>query len=116
MILKRSFMNRLEKKVVLMGVLVTSALSATIDGVRSPINSLWGHMHWPLKDVTETWWYKAMDVDKEESRWDFQKWSSLFTRSASKAFQSKNQCEPCDSGKNTTKTKKLGVLGWWHFE
>lgn len=104
-------MNQFEKKVVLMGVLVTSTLSATIDGVRSPINSLWGHMHWSLKDVSQTWWYEAMGVEKEESHWNFHKWASLFTRSASRAFQSKSDCDSdCDSGKNTTKTKKLGVI------
>lgn len=97
-------MNRLEKIAVLMSVLGASTLMAA-NNMRSPINSSWGHMHWPLQDVRETWWYQAMDADKKESNITFHKWVSLFSRTASKAFQSSGT-----ENVNTTNTKKLGTL------
>ncbi|HTM05646.1 MAG TPA: hypothetical protein VL201_00225, partial [Patescibacteria group bacterium] len=60
-----------------------------------------------LPQVENAWWYDMMPSQKDpECRIHVNKWASLYTRSAGKAFQ--DDC--CESNKVTTKTQSLSTL------
>jgi hypothetical protein len=79
-------MKRLKEIVVLMSVLGVSTLTATLNNQRPPDDSRWGYIHWPLKPIEDTWWFAAMGAEDDGCDWLLQKWASVYSRTAGKAF------------------------------
>ncbi|RTL07255.1 hypothetical protein EKK58_03705 [Candidatus Dependentiae bacterium] len=98
-------MKNTKKLIKLAGALILSAPLCAGD-FRTPLNLMHSQVM-RLKPAKNAWWAELMPSQKSEvCCWNIEKWTSLYTRSAGKAFQSSDN----ESNKVTTNTKSLATL------
>lgn len=89
----------------LSAILFASSLFARVHEFRSPLTVRRGPMRFPLKHVTDAWWFEDMPMERpEKAKWcDFEFWSAGFARFGCESYF---DCE----GGNTTDRASLSTL------
>lgn len=93
------------KRAAVLSLLCGGVLHATSQ-FRSPLSLEWGVMHYPLRDVDQTWWIDEVDPDCcRDTLWNVYAWAGYYHRSASKSFY--NPCSPCSNTRKKTTLSQL---------
>lgn len=89
----------------LSAMLCISSVFARVHEFRSPLTVRRGPMRFPLKHVTDAWWFEDMPMERsEKAKWcDFEFWSAGFARVGCESYFK------CDGG-NTTDRASLSTL------
>jgi hypothetical protein len=106
---RRNVMKKILQSITLLSVLYGVSLHANFE-FRSPLSfevDARGYQHWMLEPVDQAWWYGDLPSQKKNTDWNIHMWGMAYSRSASKAFFDK--CD-CDHDKVTRHTTSLGEL------